>query len=112
MMVLADPSMHNKDRVVKHIKEFDKESPWPPILSFTTLWCRWIRVMAENLTVNLRDFPQHMINLHSLVCWGRMAGAEMAPGKRAVQLHRVSVEEPFEDVMVERSLTPLKFYYD
>ena len=49
VMILADPTMHGKAEVVRHLKEFDCFSPWPSDsqLEFTTLWCRWIKVRVS-----------------------------------------------------------------
>jgi len=87
MMILADPSMHGKTEVVRHLQDFDYFSPWPPEsqLSFTTLWCRWIRVQSDSFTVSLRDFPQKLLDIQTLALWGKLAGAEASPTKRAIR---------------------------
>ena len=53
LMVLADPSMHGKNEAIRHLKEFDCFSPWPPdcLLEFTTLWCRWVKFESETFTI-------------------------------------------------------------
>jgi len=65
-----------------------------------------------SITFNLRDFPQNLLDISTLALWGKLAGAEVKPGKRAYRTHMVCVEEPFDDIAIERSLTPLKLYYD
>jgi len=92
----------------------DPDSPWPPesSLHFSTLWCKWVKLEASSITFNLRDFPQNLLDISHLALWGKLAGAEAKPGKRAYRTHVVKVEEPFQDIAIERSLTPLKFYYD
>ncbi|XP_023323171.1 protein KIAA0100 isoform X4 [Eurytemora carolleeae] len=114
MMILADPSMHGKTEVVRHLQDFDYFSPWPPEsqLSFTTLWCRWIRVQSDSFTVSLRDFPQKLLDIQTLALWGKLAGAEASPTKRAIRDDRVKIGHPFQDQFVERNMVPLKFYYD
>ena len=114
VMVVADPSTQGRARVLHHLRECDRESPWPPdsSLSFNTLWCRWVRLEADSLSVHLRDFPQKLLDVRGLALWGRLAGAEAAPGKRATRTHTVAVGEPWGPATVERSLMPLKFYHD
>lgn len=114
VMVVADPAMQGRERVLAHLKEADKESPWPPdqYLTFSTLWCRWIKMEAASFSVQLRDFPQQLLDIRTLALWGRMAGAEMAPGKRSTRSHKIEVGGPWEEATVERSLVPLKLYYD
>ena len=67
---------------------------------------------ASSFSIQLRDFPQQLLDTRLLAMWGRLAGAEMLPGKRATRTHSVQVEAPWGPATVERSLMPLKFYYD
>ena len=64
VIVLADPSMQGKE-AIRNLKDLDCFSPWPPDsqLDFTTLWCRWIKLESETFTVNLRDFPQSLLDI-------------------------------------------------
>ena len=90
IMILADPTMHGRVEVINHLKDFDCFSPWPPDshLDFTTLWCRWVKLEAETFTVSLRDFPQNLLDIQTLALWGKLAGAEAVPTKRAIREHR------------------------
>ena len=114
MAVLADPSMQGRDAVLEHMMQCDPGSPWPDpaSLSFTTLWCRWVKFEAEFITFHLRDFPQHLLDIKSLLLWGNLAAAETEPGKRATRSHVVKMGQGFEDVIIERGMTPLKFFYE
>ena len=112
--VLADPSMLGQDNVLGHMMQCDPQSPWPDpsTLSFTTLWCRWVKLEAEFVTFHLRDFPQHLLDIKSMLLWGTLAGAEAEPGKRATRSHFVQIGQGFDDVVIERGMTPLKFFYE
>ena len=112
--VVADPSLQGKANVLRHMKECDREAPWPPDshLSFSTLWCRWVKLEAASFSVQLRDFPQRLLDVRTLAMWGRLAGAEVTPSKRAVRTHTVEAGPPWDPITVQRSLTPLKFYHD
>jgi len=114
VMVLSDPSMQGRENVVSMMRSCDPDSPWPQdsSMQFSTLWCKWVKLETMSITFNLRDFPQNLLDISTLALWGKLAGAEVKPGKRAFRTHMVSVEEPFHDIAIERSLTPLKLYYD
>ena len=114
VMVLSDPSMQGREQVMSMMHFCDPDSPWPhdSALQFSTLWCKWVKLEAMSVTFNLRDFPQNLLDISTLALWGKLAGAEVKPGKRASRTHMVKVEEPFYNIVIERSLTPLKFYYD
>eukprot|EP00090_Calanus_glacialis_P005198 TRINITY_DN14003_c0_g1_i1.p1 TRINITY_DN14003_c0_g1~~TRINITY_DN14003_c0_g1_i1.p1 ORF type:complete len:1873 (+),score=761.29 TRINITY_DN14003_c0_g1_i1:223-5619(+) len=114
VMVLSDPSMQGREQVMSMMHSCDPDSPWPhdSALQFSTLWCKWVKLEAMSVTFHLRDFPQNLLDISTLALWGKLAGAEVKPGKRASRTHMVKVEEPFSDIAIERSLTPLKFYYD
>ena len=47
-----------------------------------------------------------------MLLWGRVAGAELAPGKRAVRGHTVNIGHNFDNVIIQRGMTPLKFFYE
>ena len=114
VMVVADPSLQGKSNVLRHMKDCDREAPWPPDshLSFSTLWCRWVKLEAASFSVQLRDFPQRLLDVRTLAMWGRLAGAEVTASKRAVRTHTVEAGHPWDPITVQRSLTPLKFYHD
>ena len=102
--ILADPSMTGRDNVLNMMYDSDPQSPWPDpaSLQFTTLWCRWIKLQAEFITFHLRDFPQHLLDIKKMMLWGKLAGAETKPGKRATRGHVVKIGHGFDDVMIER----------
>ena len=47
-----------------------------------------------------------------MLLWGTLAGAEAEPGKRATRSHFVQIGQGFDDVVIERGMTPLKFFYE
>ena len=114
LAILADPSMQGRDHVLDMLVHCDPQSPWPDpaSLQFTTLWCRWVKFEAEDISFHLRDFPQHLLDIKQLLLWGKLAGAEVEPGKRATRSHTVNIGHNFDDVIIERGMTPLKFFYD
>ena len=112
--ILADPSMQGRDNILQQLVQCDPQSPWPDLasLAFTTLWCRWLKLEAEFITFHLRDFPQHFLDIKKLLLWGKLAGAEAEPGKRATRAHRVALGLGFDEVTIPRAMTPLKFFYE
>ena len=114
LAVLADPSMQGKEKVLDLMYSCDPTSPWPPAntMQFSTLWCRWVRLQANSITFHLRDFPQYLLDIRKLLLWGKLAGAEVEPGRRSTRSHTVQLGDGFEDVVIERGMTPLKFYHD
>ena len=114
VMVVADPGMQGRDNVLGMMYSCDQFSPWPDPgqMQFSTLWCRWLRLEASSITFCLRDFPQKLLDIGQLLLWGKLAGAEVAPGKRATRTAQVRVGQPYPDQELQRNLNPLKFYYD
>ena len=39
--------------------------------------------------MSLRDFPQNLLDIQTLALWGKLAGAEASPTKRAIRQHRL-----------------------
>lgn len=39
--------------------------------------------------MSLRDFPQNLLDIQTLALWGKLAGAEASPTKRAIRRHRL-----------------------
>ena len=114
LAVLADPSMQGKEKVLDLMYSCDPSSPWPPpsSMQFSTLWCRWVRLEANSITFHLRDFPQYLLDIRKLLLWGKLAGAEVEPGRRSTRSHTVKVGDGFDDAVIERGMTPLKFYHE
>ncbi|KAG7211126.1 hypothetical protein KM043_010452 [Ampulex compressa] len=113
ILALADPSIDGAERASKALREMDPETPWPEDgLEFSTLWVRGIAVRCAEWKLQLRDFPQPLLLVEGLSVWGRLAGAEaLAPG-RARRTVRIEVGEPWQDIVVERGMTSLKYYHD
>jgi hypothetical protein len=53
-----------------------------------------------SVTFNLRDFPQNFIDITTLAFWGKLAGVEVKPGKRATRTLMVKVEQLFTDIAI------------
>ncbi|BFZ05396.1 hypothetical protein BsWGS_08435 [Bradybaena similaris] len=110
---LADTSFHGKDNVLKHMKEIDKESPFPkePV-EFASLWCRYISASIKLWSVSLRDFPQPMVDVQNKHVWGLLIGAEREGTYRAKRTCQVELDKPWEAMSVERNLPAMKFFHD
>ncbi|UYV61491.1 KIAA0100 [Cordylochernes scorpioides] len=113
IVVLADPSIHGTEKVIQTMKEIDTDSPFPEEgLEFTTLWCRMIRFCVDSMVCQLRNFSQPYMEIRNLNLWGRLCGAEQAPTPRSRRLSMVEISKPWDNVLVERNMCPLKFYHD
>ncbi|KAG7307372.1 hypothetical protein JYU34_007557 [Plutella xylostella] len=113
ILALADPSIHGTQNATDKLREIDFDSPWPEEgLEFSTLWFRFINVSAASWQLLLRDFPQPLVSLSQLSLWGTLGAAEEKPRARAVRTVEVSQGAPWGPAALERSMMPLKFYYD
>ncbi|CAG5125824.1 unnamed protein product, partial [Candidula unifasciata] len=110
---LADTSFHGKENVLKHMKEIDKESPFPKEpMEFASLWCRYISASIKLWSVSLRDFPQPMVDVQNKHVWGLLIGAEREGTHRAKRTCQVELDKPWEAMSVERNLPAMKFFHD
>ncbi|XP_072943590.1 protein hobbit [Epargyreus clarus] len=113
LLALADPSLHGAQRATARLKEIDVDSPWPEDgLEFSTLWCRGVSLGCALWQLRLRDFPQPLLSMSDLRLWGTAAGAEEQPPPRAVRTVVIDQGEPWGKFELERSMMPLKWYYD
>ncbi|XP_052757445.1 protein hobbit [Galleria mellonella] len=112
LLALADPSLHGA-AALPRLRRMDADSPWPEDgLEFWTLWCRAVSLSCAQWQLLLRDFPQPLLSMSQLRLWGTLLGAEEAPPSRAVRTVAVEQGEPWGAVQLERSMMPLKCYYD
>ncbi|XP_058805315.1 protein hobbit isoform X2 [Phymastichus coffea] len=113
IIALADPSIDGIERATRTLHEMDPETPWPEDgLEFNTLWVRAISLKCLEWKLQLRDFPQPLLLVDTLSVWGRFAGAEALAPPRARRTVRIEVGEPWEDIVIERGMTSLKYYHD
>ncbi|XP_014209605.1 protein KIAA0100 [Copidosoma floridanum] len=112
IIALADPSIHGLEHAIRSLKEMDPESPWPDDLEFNTLWVRGIALKCLEWKLQLRDFPQPLLLVEGLSIWGRLAGAEALAQPRARRTVRIEVGTPWDDIVIERGMTSLKYYHD
>ncbi|XP_037302921.1 protein KIAA0100 [Manduca sexta] len=113
LLALADPALHGADNAKRRLREIDVDSPWPEDgVEFSTLWCRSINLTCSQWQLLLRDFPQPLLNMSELRMWGTLMGAEEMPPPRAVRTVVINQGEPWGEVELERSMMPLKWYYD
>ncbi|XP_074027559.1 bridge-like lipid transfer protein family member hobbit isoform X2 [Leptinotarsa decemlineata] len=113
LLILADPSIHGPEKVINVMREIDSASPWPEEpMEFSTLWCRVISFRCAEWKFQLRDFPQPLMHIKKCYICGQLVGAEQVAPKRAIRTVEVHLGEPFEPVVIERGMLPLKFYHD
>ncbi|XP_014224965.1 protein KIAA0100 isoform X1 [Trichogramma pretiosum] len=113
ILVLADPSVHGLEKATQALQEMDSESPWPEDgLEFNILWVRGIALKCLEWRLQLRDFPQPLLLVEGLSIWGRLAGAEALAPPRAKRSVRIEVGAPWDDIVIERGMTSLKYYHD
>lgn len=112
IMALADPSIHGLERATRSIQQMNPESPWPEDLEFNTLWVRGVALKCLEWKFQLRDFPQPLLLFEGLSVWGTLAGAEALAPPRARRTVRIEVGAPWDDIIIERGMTSLKYYHD
>ncbi|XP_050097099.1 protein KIAA0100 isoform X3 [Anopheles aquasalis] len=113
IMAMADPSLHGAENAIRTIRMLDPDSPWPDEgIEFVTLWCRAVDISCSEWMFLLRDYPQPMFHVKAMHLFGTLAGAEMAPPRRAKRDVEIEIGEPFGTHTVQRSMTSIKFYHD
>ncbi|XP_018400358.1 PREDICTED: protein KIAA0100 [Cyphomyrmex costatus] len=113
ILALADPSINGTEKAVRALREMDSETPWPEDgLEFNAVWVRGISLKCAEWKLQLRDFPQPLLLVENLNVWGRLAGAEALAPPRAKRTVRIEIGAPWEDIVVERGMTSLKYYHD
>uniref|UniRef100_A0A182NM85 Fmp27_GFWDK domain-containing protein n=1 Tax=Anopheles dirus TaxID=7168 RepID=A0A182NM85_9DIPT len=113
IMAMADPSLHGAENAVRMLRLLDPESPWPDEgIEFVTMWVRAVNIGCSEWKFMLRDYPQPMFHVKTMHLFGTLAGAEMAPPRRAKRDVEIELGEPFGTHTVQRSMTSMKFYHD
>ncbi|CAL8115614.1 unnamed protein product [Orchesella dallaii] len=113
IVALADPTMFGKEKITEILQELDPDSPWPAeSLDFNTLWCRAVRFDVAKWRVQLRDFPQPLMDSRQIHFWGKLAAGEVIATKRSKRTCEIEIGGPYGVDSIERSLTSLKWYYD
>lgn len=112
VQVAADMSYHTYDNAVEVLRSVDSESPLPDDLRFQTIWCRRVIGEIQNGVIRLRDFPHPMMEGKALHFRGYFLGAEQEPHSRAYRDCTVDIGQNFESIVIQRSMTTLKFYHD
>lgn len=113
VIAMADPSMNGKENITAILQELDSDSPWPQEgLEFSTLWCRSVRFDVSKWRVQLRDFPQPLMDSRHIHFWGKLGAAEVQPTKRSKRTCEIEIGGPFGSDFLERNLNGLKWYYD
>lgn len=85
IMILADPSIHGTENVVKVMKEIDHASPWPEEnIEFSTLWCRVVSLRCREWMFQLKDFPQPLLHIRQYYVCGQLVGAEELAPRRGI----------------------------
>lgn len=83
LQILADPSIHGRENVVRVMSEIDPDSPWPEeSMEFHTLWCRVVSLRCKEWKFQLRDFRQPLLDIRQCYICGQLVGAEQIAPKR------------------------------
>lgn len=113
ILALADPSIDGRERAVNALRDMDPETPWPEEdIEFNILWVRGVSLKCAEWKFQLRDFPQPLLLVENLNVWGKFAGAEAMAPARARRTVTIEVGAPWEDIVVERGMTSMKYYHD
>ncbi|CAG9784045.1 unnamed protein product [Diatraea saccharalis] len=113
LLALADPSTHGPRRATELLRDMDPDSPWPEEgVGFSTLWARAVSVACAQWQILLRDFPQPLLSMAALRLWGTLLAAEELPPTRALRTVVIDQGLPWGECELERSMMPLKWYYD
>ncbi|XP_066518591.1 bridge-like lipid transfer protein family member 2 [Hoplias malabaricus] len=113
LVVLADKSLHGPDRVRQLLREIDGISPFPRDgLPLVVQWCRAIRFKLSAFLVRIRDYPRYLFEIRDWELSGRLIGTEQDGQLRGRRKEVVQLGQPWGEVIVQRNMPPLKFYYD
>ncbi|XP_063892282.1 protein hobbit [Helicoverpa armigera] len=113
LIALADTTIHGTQNATARLRDMDYDSPWPEDgIEFTTLWCRSINMSCSQWQLLLRDFPQPLLSMSELKMWGTLLAAEEQAPPRAVRTVTIDQGAPWGAQELERSMMPLKWYYD
>ncbi|KAJ8725941.1 hypothetical protein PYW08_004124 [Mythimna loreyi] len=113
LIALADTTIHGTQNAQAKLRDMDYDSPWPEDgIEFTTLWCRSINMSCAQWQLLLRDFPQPLLSMSELRMWGTLLAAEEQAPPRAVRTVTIDQGAPWGAQELERSMMPLKWYYD
>mgnify|MGYP003729610511 CR=1 FL=1 len=112
MKVLADSSFHQHKDIKSIVKTLDPAGQLNDDTMFSTLWCRVVSANLKSAEVSLRDFPMSMIAMKDLTIKGTILGTEQVAVARARRNCQIYVGRNSQNVTVERSMTPMKFFHN
>ncbi|CAD6190928.1 unnamed protein product [Caenorhabditis auriculariae] len=114
MRAFADKSLHGTDRCVELMKIFDPLSEFPEDgLQFSTLWARAVEFDLDEWTINFKDYSMKYLDAKDLHFFGTLVGAEtFQEGGRSLRESSIPVPSPWSTHVIQRNMSPLKFYYD
>lgn len=109
----ADLILHGKENVIRHLKTFNPESPFPTEgMEFSTLWARAVEMDCDDWVMQFRDYPLPYVLMKDAHFWGHLIGSEQLTGPRSIRTCTVTLPEPWGQYIIERNMCPLKYYYD
>lgn len=112
LKILADSSFHKHEDIINLTRTLDPEGQMSDDISFSTLWCRVVSANLKSAGFSLRDFPMPIVAIKDLTVKGMIIGMEQVAVARARRDCVVYVGRNSEPVIVERSMTPLKFFHN
>ncbi|XP_078063101.1 bridge-like lipid transfer protein family member 2 isoform X1 [Mustelus asterias] len=109
----VDPSVHGAENVMKQMQIMDPPSHFPQDgLQLTIQWFRNIKFAAKAFLVRIRDYPRYLFEIRDWKLSGKLIGAEEDGRPHARRRVKISLGEPWGDVLVERNMPPLKWYHE
>uniref|UniRef100_A0A0K0DMK8 Fmp27_GFWDK domain-containing protein n=1 Tax=Angiostrongylus cantonensis TaxID=6313 RepID=A0A0K0DMK8_ANGCA len=112
LRAFADASLHDFEKCVELIREFDPLSVYPSgELQFSTLWSRGVELDMKEWSITFKDYPIPYLLTKNVHFFGSLVGAEEFEG-RSIRECQIPLPKPWEALTVERNMAPLKFYYD
>lgn len=112
LKLIADSSFHKHQDILPKIKNLNSKAPIGNDIQFSTIWCRILSADFKNAEVSLRDFQMSMIGTKDLTIKGIVIGSEQVAVARARRLSSIYVGRNSNCQLVERSMTPMKFFHD
>ncbi|CAF0852588.1 unnamed protein product [Didymodactylos carnosus] len=114
IIAIADQAWTGKQNILQMMKQIDYESPQPAASTdFSVLWCRYALFDCKEWRLIFRDFPQPLWEMLDFHLWGHLCASESTPEDvRSTRCPYVEISHPYENVQVQRLISPLKFYHD
>ncbi|KAI3386267.1 hypothetical protein SNEBB_007609 [Seison nebaliae] len=114
LYVLVDETLNGKENVLKLMKDVDENCEHLSLEkdSFNIMWARFVELSLTEFRLNFRDYPQHLNQMKNMIIRGRFGASESIGPQYAFHQFQLMMCSPWDDMVIERNLMPLKYYYD